>query len=403
MNANTRGALQIAGDGGSNGSKSGDEDPRVIQALHQYMDDQRNGRAVDRQDFCARYPEISATLCACIDGLDLVTALAPGLQKDLDFEADDDVLAGLVTEQLFGDFQILREIGRGGMGVVYEAWQVSLNRCVALKALPLAAGMEPRQLQRFKNEAQSAAQLHHVNIVPIFGVGCERGVHFYAMQLIKGRTLAALIRQYRDESSLDAADAERTPLTPPAARSGLRGFFGLPRGAARHSSPQAQGAGRGQRLGLANSSRGPGACSYFESVARLGLQAAAALEYAHQMGVVHRDIKPANLLIDDDEHLWVTDFGLAFMRSDGGITMTGDVVGTARYMSPEQATARRGLLDHRTDIYSLGVTLYEALTLQPVFDGQEREDILRQIAHEEPRPPRRLDPAIPRDLETIVL
>ncbi len=142
---------------------------------------------------------------------------------------------------------------------------------------------------------------------------------------------------------------------------------------------------------------------YFRTVARLGIQAAEALDYAHQMGIVHRDVKPANLLVDAAGRLWVTDFGLAQIQSDARLTMTGDLVGTLRYMSPEQALAKRVVVDHRTDVYSLGATLYELLTLEPAFNGGDRQELLRQIAFEEPRPLRRLNRAIPQELETIVL
>jgi hypothetical protein len=138
-------------------------------------------------------------------------------------------------------------------------------------------------------------------------------------------------------------------------------------------------------------------------VAQWGVQAAEALEHAHQLGVVHRDVKPGNLLVDAHGHLWVTDFGLAQVRGSTALTMTGDLVGTLRYMSPEQALARRGLVDHRSDIYSLGATLYELLTLEPAFDGKDREEVLRQIAFDDPPPPRRINRTIPADLETVVL
>ena len=138
-------------------------------------------------------------------------------------------------------------------------------------------------------------------------------------------------------------------------------------------------------------------------IARLGGQAAEALEHAHGLGVVHRDIKPANLMIDSAGELWITDFGLARFRGDVSLTRSGDLVGTLRYMSPEQALARRGVVDQRTDIYALGLTLYELLTLRPAFDGRDHHELLRQIALDEPVPPRRLNQAIPRDLETIVL
>src|SRR5262249_51858348 len=136
---------------------------------------------------------------------------------------------------------------------------------------------------------------------------------------------------------------------------------------------------------------------------QLGVQAAEALDNAHQVGIIHRDIKPANLMADGRGHLWVTDFGLAQVRGDTRLTMTGDLVGTLRYMSPEQALAKRVVVDHRTDVYSLGATLYELLTLEPAFSGADRQELLRQIAFEEPRPPRRCNKAIPAELETIVL
>jgi tetratricopeptide (TPR) repeat protein len=252
------------------------------------------------------------------------------------------------------------------MGVVYEAEQLSLGRRVALKVLPFAATLDPRQLQRFQNEAQAAAQLHHGNIVPVYAVGCERGVHYYAMQFVEGQSLAAVIAALRQAAGPAPADA--TPL--PAA---------LP------SDPARKGT------------------AYFRAAAQLGLQAAEALEHAHQCGVVHRDIKPANLLIDPGGHLWVTDFGLARSASNPGLTLTGDVVGTLRYMSPEQALGRNGRIDHRTDIYALGVSLYELLTLEPAFAGADQQEVLRQIDSGTPRPPRRLDRRIPVELETIVL
>ncbi len=142
---------------------------------------------------------------------------------------------------------------------------------------------------------------------------------------------------------------------------------------------------------------------YVRNVARLALQAAEALDHAHARGILHRDIKPANLLLDAEGRLWVTDFGLAQVRGDDRLTLTGDVLGTLRYMSPEQALGLRVVVDGRTDVYSLGVTLYELLTLRPAVDGHDRAEILRRIADGEPAPLRRLNPAVPADLETIVL
>jgi serine/threonine protein kinase/tetratricopeptide (TPR) repeat protein len=302
-----------------------------------------------------------------------------------------------------GDFRLLREVGRGGMGVVYEAEQLSLNRRVALKVLPFAAALDPRRLQRFKNEAQAAAHLQHQHIVPVYYVGLERGVHFYAMQFIDGQTLAQMIHELRRQAGADTAgdraghrapDPEQT--TPyradsvPAEDAATATVRDLPAHAETPPpSPSAWSCGRGPQ--------------FFLAAARLAAQAAEALEHAHQLGVVHRDIKPGNLLVDGRGALWVTDFGLAQVQGDAKLTLSGDLVGTLRYMSPEQALAQRVVVDHRADIYSLGVTLYELLTLEPAFGGTDRQALLRQIAFEEPRRPRRLNKAIPVELETIVL
>src|SRR5262249_24100534 len=182
------------------------------------------------------------------------------------------------------DFKGLRELGGGGMAVVYEAEQLSLNRRVALKVLPLAATMDPRQLQRFRHEARAAGLLHHPHIVPVYGVGCERGIHYYAMQLIEGCSLAAVIGRWRLEGEdtksealgPDPVGAGGPPTPPPAARATVRS----------HRPPKP-----------------------FRRIAELVAQAADALEYAHTMGVVHRDVKPANLLLDTGGNVWVTDFG----------------------------------------------------------------------------------------------
>ncbi|HVK09604.1 MAG TPA: serine/threonine-protein kinase, partial [Gemmataceae bacterium] len=264
-----------------------------------------------------------------------------------------------------GDFRILREVGRGGMGVVYEAEQISLGRRVALKVLPFASALDRRQLQRFRTEAQAAGQLHHTHIVPVYSVGEDRGVHFYAMQFIDGRSVADLIHDLKQETTPPSA-GETTP--------------------ARNA------------LSTMRSGRRP---EYFRWVAEAGVQAAEALEHAHGQGVIHRDIKPANLIRDHAGEVWVTDFGLAQVRSDARLTATGDVVGTLRYMSPEQAL-RPTQVDHRSDVYSLGVTLYEMLTLRAAFPAEGREELLRQIADREPPSARAADRTVPPELDVIV-
>ena len=203
--------------------------------------------------------------------------------------------------QRLGDFLIGRKIGQGGMGAVYEAEQMSLGRRVALKVLRFGSVSDPAAIDRFKREAETVANLHHTNIVPIFSVGSEGGVNYYAMQFIEGASLDQV-----------AADQHK-PLDPLV-------------------------------------------------VAAWGLQAAEALSHAHQRDVIHRDVKPSNLLLDNDGRIWLTDFGLAKRLDDVTLSMTGALLGTPRYMSPEQAEAAAQSVDHRTDIYSLGATLYELVT-----------------------------------------
>jgi tetratricopeptide (TPR) repeat protein len=266
------------------------------------------------------------------------------------------------------------------MGIVYEAEQVSLGRRVALKVLPFAATLDGKQLQRFHNEAKAAACLHHEHIIPVYSVGCERSVHFYAMQFIDGRTLAQLIQALRPNNGPAEADANATQDYRPAG--------GAPTAPVAALSTERSG------------SRGR---AFYRQAAELIAQAAEALEHAHSLGIVHRDIKPANLLVGPGGKLWVGDFGLARLGADAGLTMSGDLLGTLRYMSPEQALARHGLVDHRADVYALGATLYELLTLRPAVTGAERAEVLRQVAFEEPAAPRQLDKTIPAEPETIVV
>jgi hypothetical protein len=355
------------------------DDPRVFQAVQEYMAALESGRRPDRDEFLARHADFAPALAECLAGLELVHTAGSRLREPAPAPA-----ISTETPVALGDFRIVREIGRGGMGVVYEAIQLSLGRRVALKVLPFAAALDSRQLQRFKNEAQAAAHLHHQHIVPVHAVGCERGMHFYAMQMIEGRNLAAVVEELRR-----APDQSATLHSPASAPTG-----DLPPAAA-ETRPDL-----GARFSTLRTNR---AVDFYRTIARLAAQAADALEYAHQNGIIHRDIKPANLMVDASGNLWVTDFGLAQVQADAGLTQTGDLLGTLRYMSPEQAGGPKGLVDHRTDIYSLGATLYELLTLRPIFDGSDRRTLLHQIINEEPRLPRTIDRTIPPDLETIVL
>jgi serine/threonine protein kinase len=391
-------------------------DPVLDDLLEEFAQQLETGEAADPAAFAAAHPERA----------DALQRMLPVIQVLAGLEHSGPQAAAPAALGRLGDFRIVREIGRGGMGVVYEAEQTSLGRRVALKVLPFAAALDGRQLQRFRNEAQAAAGLHHGHIVPVYGVGCERGVHYYAMQFIEGHTLAQLIAGLRPQPERAADPAATTG--PPAALA-EPAAAGRERTVERHNAPAADSASTtGEPLPpyvppyappLAGAAAAKGAptaraaaagtagsahtAAFFRTAADLGRQAAEALEHAHQQGVIHRDVKPANLLVDGRGHLWVTDFGLAHCQGQAGLTMTGDLLGTLRYMSPEQALAQRVVIDHRTDLYSLGATLYELLTLEPAFAGSDRQELLRQIAFEEPRPLRRVNRAVPAELETIVL
>jgi serine/threonine protein kinase len=336
-----------------NGHAANAQDAEAGRVFDSYLAALEAGRLPDPEGLLAAHPHLADQLRACLEVMRWADRLAEGQMTGPGF--------------VLGDFRIVREIGRGGMGIVYEAEQLSLGRRVALKILPASAAIDPKQFRRFQVESHATACLHHTHIVPVFTTGHEQGVYYFAMQYIEGQGLDAVIRSLRQLEGLEEIEST-------APEDGKDSRVEFPRG------------------------RG-----FFETVARLGIQAAEALDYTHALGIIHRNIKPANLLVDVHGDLWVTDFGLARVQADRGLTTTGDVLGTMRYMSPEQVVGDRGLIDHRCDIYSLGATLYELLTLCPAHDGRDRARLVRRIGLEEPKPPRLLNPAIPRDLETIVL
>jgi serine/threonine protein kinase len=405
----------------------------VLRILEKYVEELEAGGRPNAAELLAQHPQLAEHLKGCLASLEFLyqaEPTSPGpssvfscpLQESPSSESRANERGQQTTNNKqgttdtgqLGDFRILRQVGRGGMGVVYEAEQISLQRRVALKVLPFAGAMDPKLLQRFRNEAQAAAGLHHQNIVPVYAVGSERGMHYYAMQFIEGRTLAALIQDLRRQHFVPTVLADTQQAAGRASPSEDADFFLVGHDDMDPSAPpRVAGATDPTQLLLDtgnSSARGSKATiwstkspAFFRHVAELGRQAANGLEYAHARGVIHRDIKPANLLIDQHGNLWIADFGLARLPSDLSLTLSGDFLGTLPYMSPEQALGEHALVDQRTDVYSLGMTLYELLTLQVAFGGRSREGLLRQIAFDEPRPLRKLNAAVPSDLETIVL
>ena len=381
------------------------EESKVASLIARVADDfaqcRSAGAVPDIEKYIAEHPELEDVIRQIVSSLEFINDFAGASKDGGEMRISDNRAA---SPSQLGEFRIVREIGRGGMGVVYEANQESLGRTVALKILPFAAGLDPMKLKRFQIETQAVATLQHPNIVQIYGTGCEQGVHYYAMEHIPGVTLDHVVAIRRQQKTSNVEKDRRSPTTsPPAAVS----TSNLGKDALRSNDETFLD-------DIANRAQSGGCESHevlldeftsmrSQDIAELGIQIADALQHAHQHGVIHRDVKPSNLILGRQNRVWITDFGLAHIGKGGALTMTGDVVGTLRYMSPEQALTDLGPIDHRTDIYSLGATLYELLTLRPLFDGTDHETLLRQMAFEEPRAPCRVDPRIPRDLETIIL
>jgi serine/threonine protein kinase/WD40 repeat protein len=308
-----------------------------------------------------------------------------------------------------GDYRILREIGRGGMGVVYEAEQVSLGRRVALKVLPRQALLDPESVARFRREARAAAALHHTNIVQVFGTGEQDGILYFVMQLIPGTGLDALIRELKRQPRGPGSPRPRLPDTAPpsfdaslaaSVRRLVAGRFVTDPSSDRGKRSAERPPQESSALPVPSSALSSSGRSYWTSVARIGMQVADALAFAHAHGIIHRDIKPSNLLLDPQGTVWVTDFGLAKAPDQENLTQSGDVIGTLRYLAPE---CFQGRADARSDLYSLGISVYELLTLRGAFSATDRNQLLLQVLNQEPPRPGRVNPEVPRDLETIVL
>lgn len=364
------------------------------QIADEFTERLNRGEQPGVEEYVERHPEMAAVIRQILPALEVMR-----LPEPIAAAGNGSATAVTAPPQL-GDYRIVRELGRGGMGIVYEAEQVSAQRRVALKVLPLGPAVDAKHLARFQLEAKTARELHHTNIVPVYEVGYEQGVHYYAMQYIDGRSLDHVLNAMRERLDASPRASQHSPVIVQVQDEQAR-QLASPLVAPPSPEPQRVAASKASWT----ASVGAVQRGYFLAVARMGVQVAEALEYAHQRNVVHRDIKPSNLILDQLGIVWISDFGLVkcLEGTDANLTRTGDVIGTARYMSPEQALAKRVPIDHRSDIYSLGVTLYELLTLYPAFDGADHEAVLRQIAFDEPAAPRQRNRAVPRDLETIVV
>jgi serine/threonine protein kinase len=403
-------------------------DVLLNQLAEEFAARQRNGERPRVEGYCDRHPELASDIRTIFPALVELERAKMDAGPELEVKFTD---APLVTHM--GDFRLLRMVGRGGMGVVYEAEQISLGRRVALKLLPATVFRDPVKRRRFEREAKAAAKLHHTNIVPVHGFGEHEGTPYYVMQFIPSLGLDAVIEELgRLRTDVGASEPRRLPtgdqaLSVTLARSLVgeaveeqQGGEGGPDLAptitasgganpvpAAFSQPESSSSATLSSSGIhlpGQSGTGVGSSAgkkttYWESVARIGVQVAGALAYAHKLGVLHRDIKPGNLLLDLDGTVWVTDFGLAKADDSDNLTHTGDLLGTFRYMPPE---AFEGKSDARSDIYALGLTLFELVALRPAFEERDRNKLIKQVTSGDPPRLRKLRRDAPRDLVTIV-
>jgi serine/threonine protein kinase/Tfp pilus assembly protein PilF len=283
-------------------------------------------------------------------------------------------------------YDMLRVLGRGGMGVVYEAIQKKLERTVAVKLLPtMLSSAQPTLVKRFQDEAANAARLNHPNIIPVYDFGKCRDGYFYVMERLEGQPLDAVIKTIGE---MDYSGAAATSMADVVGSS---------------PSPGTQARETEDDSGFSSRTTGRDR-QYYQHAAAWIADIADALDYAHQQKVVHRDIKPSNIFVCSDGRIILLDFGLVKVMGDESVTVTGALVGSLRYMSPEQVGgAKRAVVDHRTDIYSLGASLYEMLTFRPAFTGQDQADLFQKILHQDPHSPRKFISTVPPDLETICL
>lgn len=346
----------------------------------------RAGKSPKMSDYIEQYPELQN------DIEELFPAIAALEGGKYAAQSNGKVSLGSKPPQQLGDFKIIREIGRGGMGIVYEATQESLNRRVALKLLPRHSLLEEKQLKRFCREAELTASLHHTSIVPVFGVGENNGFHYYVMQLIDGIGLDELTQQLvatAADTSIDHPNLDGETISRSEDKTAFINLSDF------DSEIQTTSTSNDKSISdFEKFVRTP------RDIAALGIQVANALQYAHDRGILHRDIKPGNLLLDREGVLCITDFGLARAAEQSDLSKTSDMVGTLGYMAPEMF---RGETSSQSDIYGLGITLYEILTKHCAIERSSRHQMIEQITRGSITPLRRLNPEISRDLETIVL
>lgn len=365
---------------------SEDQELRARQPVEilasQFVDELRSGLKPSVESYARKYPVHAATI------RDSFPVLALLEQSRIQTEA-----AAIRTNmpekfpfKRLGKCELLCEIGRGGMGVVFQAREVGSNHVVAVKLLPWRVSVVPEWQKRFEEEARTTAKLRHRNIVPVFRFGQEHGYCYFVMQFVNGIALDVIIKRLKEVDGVIYQDEiERMESAQPA------GFVSSVAMAAIRTDLDPDRLEEPKRRKLSRTS--------WKSFTQIAIQATQALRYAHKEGILHNDIKPGNLLLDGGGRLWITDFGLSQPTNSNGDEVNR-VMGTLRYMAPERLL---GSHDTRSDIYSLGITLYELLTLKPAFAAGNADSMISEILDKTPVAPRQIEKQIPKGLETIVL
>ena len=387
-----------------------DDEPvedRLDELAAEFVERCRRGESPTIAEYARQHPDLAQEICDLFPTIAQMEGLKVQIEQDQQPNANRGMVAGHVPLSHLGDFRIIREIGRGGMGVVYEAEQMSLGRRVAIKALPLLSTSQPELVKRFQREARTAARLHHTNIVPVFGVGEAQGFHYYVMQLIDGIGLDAFTGDSTGTKSDSIASQLMTELdgltdqslSIPSIRK-IEDHDAVSTSATGSASAELPEDTDSRSTGKASGTPVSDQTLTIAQIVEIGIQAADGLHYAHAQGTLHRDIKPGNLMLDGNGVVWVTDFGLAKAMEGDDLTHTENVVGTVRYMAPEQF---RGNTDSRSDIYSLGITLYELVTGKRAWSATSRSALITEIMDGHLAPLRKIVANIPRDLETVIL
>ncbi|WP_197443866.1 serine/threonine protein kinase [Maioricimonas rarisocia] len=354
-----------------------------------FVDEVRHGRNPSIESYAVDHPHYAGEIRALFPTLVAMERLKG--EREVGFLKAR--LTGTFEIDRLGHCRIIREVGRGGMGVVFEAVEEPVGRRVAVKLLPWHTSNVPRWYGRFKTEARFAANLRHRHIVPIFSFGEQQGFSYYVMQFVEGASLDWIIQQLSKRESITVAEIVRGGREPDTATDT----------ADRPASARDVAAALVERPTPPPSGELPSGTlrrDSWSTFAKLAVQAAHALRYAHGQGTLHNDIKPGNLLVDGRGHLWMTDFGLAHSLDADSLSSDGRINGTLRYMAPERFEGRG---DERSDVYSLGITLYELCTRTPVFAAEKRSDVIDRIVRGDLPPPRSIERTVPKSLETIIL